>query len=315
MWTRLLWLAVCIGLLVSSAGLLAPILSVADFANHARPFVLFCAATLTLLVLSSTQPRPLKRASFALLALNVLLLVSPLPFAAGNAGSGFAALASHRQLKVITFNMAWADRPIGDVIAFLSEEDADIVALQEATAKHGEALRRSLAQTYPFIHSCHDVHICTQMLLSKHRWVEVRHEMRARGVPEMIWARFDDSVVGRVRVHSLHMSWPFEPEEQDRQIAHLISYSRALSEPAIFAGDFNLTPWSYQLVRLLAASGLRRHTTWLRSWPTDGQLYLTVPTLLIDHVLTTSEIGSVSVATGANLGSDHLPVIARLVMP
>ena len=81
------------------------------------------------------------------------------------------------------------------------------------------------------------------------------------------------------------------------------------------AGDFNMTPWSYRLQRLLAAAGLRRHATFLRSWPTDGQYRLPWPAFLIDHVLTTPDVRSVSIRIGPNLGSDHLPVIAQLRLP
>jgi endonuclease/exonuclease/phosphatase family metal-dependent hydrolase len=62
----------------------------------------------------------------------------------------------------------------------------------------------------------------------------------------------------------------------------------------------------------LASANLRRHATFTRSWPTDRQFRLIAPAFLIDHVITTPEIMTVSIRTGPNLGSDHLPVIAVL---
>jgi endonuclease/exonuclease/phosphatase (EEP) superfamily protein YafD len=78
-----------------------------------------------------------------------------------------------------------------------------------------------------------------------------------------------------------------------------------------------MTPWSYRLQRLLASAGLRRHATFLRSWPTHlyPQLRLPAPAFLIDHVLSTPDIRSVSIRTGPVVGSDHLPVIAQLRLP
>ena len=104
---------------------------------------------------------------------------------------------------------------------------------------------------------------------------------------------------------------------QTRQIDWLIAARPAFSEPTIVAGDFNMTPWSYRLQRLLASAGLRRHATFLRSWPTDRypQFRLPAPAFLIDHVLSTPDIKSVSIRMGPNLGSDHLPVIARVRLP
>jgi endonuclease/exonuclease/phosphatase family metal-dependent hydrolase len=66
---------------------------------------------------------------------------------------------------------------------------------------------------------------------------------------------------------------------------------------------------------LLAATGLRRHATFLRSWPTQGQYRLPAPAFLIDHVLTTPEIKTIAIGTGPFVGSDHLPIVATLRLP
>jgi endonuclease/exonuclease/phosphatase (EEP) superfamily protein YafD len=76
-----------------------------------------------------------------------------------------------------------------------------------------------------------------------------------------------------------------------------------------------MTPWSYRMQRLLAAASLRRHATFLRSWPAGWHAGLPSPALLIDHVLTTPDIRTVSIETGPYLGSDHLPIVARLRLP
>ena len=126
---------------------------------------------------------------------------------------------------------------------------------------------------------------------------------------ETVWV--DAEVVG------VHLHLPYRAEVQTRQIDWLIAARPAFSEPTIVAGDFNMTPWSYRLQRLLASAGLRRHATFLRSWPTDRypQFRLPAPAFLIDHVLSTPDIKSVSIRMGPNLGSDHLPVIARVRLP
>jgi hypothetical protein len=57
----------------------------------------------------------------------------------------------------------------------------------------------------------------------------------------------------------------------------------------IGAGDFDLTPFSRKLAKLAHATGLRRHGTFLASWPSDFAS------------------GSV------RIGPDHRPVIADIV--
>lgn len=250
-----------------------------------------------------------------LAAVNAALFLLPLAWSAETTRGQALATAGHRDLKIVTFNMAWAKRPVDNVADFLLQEDADILLLQEVTAAHAAALGTLLTARYPHSHSCAVFQGCTQAIFAKRPWSSVQHVHRASGGPEMIWAQFDDAEFGRFRVHSLHLAWPFTPETQARHVDRLIAIRNSIAEPAIFAGDFNMTPWSYQLQRLLAFTGLRRHATFLRSWPTDGQFRLPAPAFLIDHVLTTPDITSLSIKTGPNLGSDHLPVVARLRLP
>ena len=136
-----------------------------------------------------------------------------------------------------------------------------------------------------------------------------------RESPETLWVQFDDAEYGRLKVVGVHLALPFRAEQQTNHIARLTALRGGVAGPLIIAGDFNMTPWSYRLQQLLASTGLRRHATFLRSWPTDGQYRLPWPTFLIDHVLTTPEIKSVSIRIGPALGSDHLPVVAALRLP
>ena len=299
--------------LMTAGGALAPVISEADIVNHFRPYTLAGTAGLLLVALALQMPA-IMRCSASLTAINVLLLLLPLLWSAETSrGQAFAVGASgYRDLKIVSFNIAWAKRPIDNVAEFLLQEDADIVLLQEITDAHASALRPLLKDRYPHSYACAVFQGCTQAIFSKRPWASVTHVYRATGNPEMITALFDDPALGRFRVHSLHLAWPFTPHTQARHIDRLIALCTATTEPTILAGDFNLTPWSYQLQRLLAAARLRRHATFLRSWPTDGQFRLALPIFLIDHVLTTADFKTLSIHAGPSLGSDHLPIVARL---
>ena len=79
------------------------------------------------------------------------------------------------------------------------------------------------------------------------------------------------------------------------------------------AGDLNLTPWAPEFSSLLARGNLRDTgpyrgllATWFSRLPFVG--------LLIDHVLVSPDIGILANRVGADLGSDHLPVIADLTV-
>ncbi len=314
----LLIAALLVGAAITLTGLLAPFHPPADFLNHFRPYT-FVGAGAVLVAALALRARHLILPSATLAALNGVLLLLPLlwsaePVARPAMGQALANTGG-RNLKIVTFNMAFGDAKA--VAGFLLQEDADIVLLQEAGTGQAEALRGLLARRYPHSQSCAHLHRCAAAIFAKRGWVATGREGSSDDGPETIWAQFDDPEFGRFRVVGVHLTLPYRAERQTRQVDRLIALRGTLTEPAILAGDFNMTPWSYRLQRLLATAGLRRHATFLRSWPTDRhpQFRLPAPAFLIDHVLTTPDIKSISIRTGPNLGSDHLPVIARLRLP
>jgi endonuclease/exonuclease/phosphatase (EEP) superfamily protein YafD len=308
--------ALLVGALMTFAGLLAPVFPLADFANHFRPCALAATGALIVCALALRAPR-IAWASAALAGINAALVALPLWWSAQTAeqrGTGQAlASAPDRNLKIVSFNLGAAE--VHPLARFLLEEDADIVVLREIGAGQARSMRPLLQARYPHSHTCGLAPGCDAAIFAKRAWVAAGQEPWTRNGPEVIWVEFNDREVGRMRVVGAHVALPFRPEDQVRHIDRLIALRASHADPMIIAADFNMTPWSYGLQRFLARADLRRHATFMRSWPTDGQYWLPFPAFLIDHVITTPDIRTVSIRTGPNLGSDHLPVIAVLRLP
>jgi endonuclease/exonuclease/phosphatase (EEP) superfamily protein YafD len=303
---------------VTLAGMSAPIHPAADLLNQFR-FAILAAACGSAAAAFVLRARSTAWAGAVVVGLNAVLLALPLLWSAQSADRPAAgqalAGAGGRDLKIVTFNMAHGDaRPVA---AFLLQEDADVIVLQEVGAGQVQALRSLLRDRYPHAHACTAPRGCAATIFAKRPWVSAGQEHWTSSVPETIWVQFNDPEIGRLRVIGVHLHLPYRAEAQARQVDWLIAARASFAGPAIMAGDFNMTPWSYRLQRLLASADLRRHATFLRSWPTDRhpQFGLPAAAFLIDHVLTTSDIRSVAIRTGPNLGSDHLPVIARVRLP
>ena len=296
-------------------GLAAPLYPATDMINHFRPLLLLVAGGLLAVALVLRAGR-LAWGCGALTALNGTLLVLPLLWAAepaerSTAGQALAA-GGTRDLKLVTFNMGF--RNAAAAVRFLREEDPDIAVLQEVGHRQAAALRTGLGDRYPHMLLCLQHH-CDAAILAKRSWVASGHEAWSAERPELVWVQFDDQDYGRLKLVGVHLALPFRAETQTNHVARLTALRSGVDGPLIMAGDFNMTPWSYRQQRLLAATGLRRHATFLRSWPTDGQYRLPVPAFLIDHVLTTPDIKSVSIRIGRPSNSDHLPVVAVVRVP
>lgn len=97
---------------------------------------------------------------------------------------------------------------------------------------------------------------------------------------------------------------------QLKELAALRSASGA--QDFILAGDLNTTPWSPHFRGLLKKTGLRRATAGLgadATWPTALSAPIRIP---IDHTLVSSGLAILDYRIGPEIGSDHLPIIARL---
>ena len=90
------------------------------------------------------------------------------------------------------------------------------------------------------------------------------------------------------------------------------------SRPRIMLGDFNTPPWSFLFRDVNATAALRDAGGTLRQ--ATRQPMLLAPHLAwlgapVDHVLVSPDIGVGSFAVGPYVHSDHLPVIADLLLP
>ncbi|MEW6495686.1 MAG: endonuclease/exonuclease/phosphatase family protein [Cyanobacteriota bacterium] len=131
-------------------------------------------------------------------------------------------------------------------------------------------------------------------------------------------------VVSLVAAHPLP---PFQPtffESRNQQLKGISQYVKSLKTPVLIVGDLNITMWSPYYKRLISQTGLRNARQGfgiLPSWPAKSSVSR-VPGIIaplfsipIDHVLISPEIQVLNIRTGQNVGSDHLPLIADLVIP
>jgi endonuclease/exonuclease/phosphatase (EEP) superfamily protein YafD len=222
----------------------------------------------------------------------------------------------------MTFNTAndWVAAP--DLLVLLRQVRADIVGLQEVSARNADALTQALGDTYaarlvfgaPFI---------GKGLLS--RYPVLWHEQFCLASPRpSLEARID--VQGRtITVFVVHPPPPnvrrFERSSAlaTRDITLLLDRV-ALTTPTLLLGDFNVTARSatYRLLReaglidTFAVAGQGRGLT----CPTRSP-YAPIrlrPLVRIDYVWATPHFRPLRSYVGPSIGSDHRPVVATLAL-
>jgi len=177
-------------------------------------------------------------------------------------------------LRLHQHNVLYGNDDLDELIAEVSQLDADILTFQEISETNFARLKDGLLDRYPHYQVC-------------------------------IYNRGGVAVMMRNSV-SVHQLWPW-PKGQFWQKEILADDIALLPAPVIMAGDFNNVPWAYT-VRSAAkaaggvvAKGLDR--TYLFKWPW--------PRFRIDHVIAPVGAKTATVLT-PSWGSDHLGITADI---
>ncbi len=282
-----------------------------DPINHGRPILLAAAASI-LLAAQLMRDRFAVGVAVLALGINALWTASAFEPPARTEAHRFAQPDPVAQLKVITFNMWIHNRRIDDAIRFLQQEQADLVLLLEVPRAYRKEVEQRLGDIYPAVHSCPLMRGCDGLLLSRYPMLQASYHQRDADLPPLVYARLQLPSGRTIDVTGTHMSRPNAVRRQMREIDGMIEFLSTRSGPMVLLGDFNLTPWSSLLARLERRAGMQRHATFGGSWP--AQNWYEFPVFMIDHVLTSRGAASASISYGPRLGSDHLPVIARLTL-
>ncbi len=218
-------------------------------------------------------------------------------------------------VRVCLANLRAANRRHEDVLAWVRETDADVVVLEEVNARWAAALA-PLDATHP-----------TRMVRPREDdfgiglWTRLPAvqlddaDLGASDVPAPV-ARLEaggGATFTLVAVHALppvSSAYAAVRAAQLRGVARIATHAEG---PVVVLGDLNAAPWSPALATCLASGDLRNAAEgfgWRPTWPTASAL-VQVP---LDHVLVSPGIGVRSLDVGPDLGSDHFPVVADLVL-
>lgn len=286
-------------------GYLGPWLPLADSVAHFR-LHLVVAAAIAMVALAVAHAWATARFLGAASVAGVVGLTSAFP--------EFGATATWNQTPQVTLvqlNLYFKNATPDAVARLIRGRGADIVALQEVTRRNFPAVA-AVAKEYPSRIFCRFAGIGAVAVLS--RLPEASPP--ARGCVEregLAWLRV--MVDGRpVSVASMHLHWPY-PYGQAEHIDRLEKHLKAIPRPVLVAGDMNAAGWSHTVDRIeqatetTVAAGLRftlhkRPFSWTPRWLSVG--------LPIDHLLLPKGLDARTITLADPVGSDHLPIVARL---
>jgi endonuclease/exonuclease/phosphatase (EEP) superfamily protein YafD len=237
-----------------------------------------------------------------------------------------ARAESKSPIRLMTYNVNYANPDPDSALDAIEKADVDVVLLQEITGEWKRSLEKRFAQQYP--HRVYRIHTRAAGGLA----VLSKHEITTEEVfpsPERGWFPAErlvvESPLGAVQILHVHLrpaidngSWikgfittpPLRRREIEAYWKHV-----SLDLPTIVAGDFNEDPTG-TAVAFLEAQGLSRvsttgPTTWHYVVWNNGKKSDLLK-LDIDHVMVDKRL-SAQPATVLDAGaSDHRPVIVTI---
>lgn len=203
----------------------------------------------------------------------------------------------------------------GDIEAIarsVREADADIVVLIEIGDASRPGLDRILAG-YPHIVATSRIQGGSgpfSMLIAS-RWPLAERPIRLKQTVAV--AAEVRTPSGPVTVAGVHLTrpWPFEYQwGQIIQAQSLIDWRNSVEGPLVVAGDFNSVS-SARIGRMIRSeAGLVAAPGWPGTWPSFLPPFAG---MTIDHVYRSPDLALVQRRLGRDNGSDHRPVVVRLV--
>ncbi len=276
---------------------------------HWRPQMAVCLA-FGAAVLTAVRQRQAAWVSLGLAMVNLLSAtpalqyVQPLVAHASGAESGTYRLAS--------FNVNFGNYEYGRLTEWIEENRPDVVILLEMTPGWRRSLA-SMSSEYPWQFWTPGKRYGDGIGMFSRYPLEGRTILNpAGGIKMAVTAKLHLPNGTSCRLIGVHPMAPRSYEEtrqRDAYLRDLDSIVAMLKEPVTVAGDFNTTPWSYGFRLLTETSGLRGAGL-LPTWPSP----VTGVGIPIDHVLSAKGASIARLTRGPNLGSDHLPLLAEIVV-
>jgi endonuclease/exonuclease/phosphatase (EEP) superfamily protein YafD len=244
-------------------------------------------------------------------ALHAASIAGPLlvPGAEAAAGGGTTS-------RLTTLNLYYTNQEARPTLDYVARTRPDVAVFQEAI-RHWPASLAPLRQDMPYV-----VEIPPEisfrkgvMLFSRYPIVDVAY---VRPVPDylpIVIARIaiGDDVVTVIAVHPPHPTSADFARIRALHMKAIAEIAARTEGPLVVAGDFNSTPWSRPF-HDLTAQGRLSDAAARRPWQTTWPTWLPGLGLPIDHVLTNRQLVARRLERGPNIGSDHYPLTADLMV-
>ncbi|WP_178134108.1 endonuclease/exonuclease/phosphatase family protein [Vineibacter terrae] len=279
-----------------------------DIVTHFRPHL--AAAALLLAIVAALLCVPpwgvvLAAALAVAAAANLGVILAQWPCRAAPAGAGGGTT-----LTVGVLNVRHRNTDHARIVRWIRAAGPDVLVLVEVSTAWADALE-PLADLYPHRAIGRTAFVT---MIARRPWTACDVLPGPRPKQGLLQARFDlgSTALTVIAAHPASPTRPHRVRLRDAELAMLAALAAAAPGPVAALGDFNATPWSAPMRRLVRASPLRYAGLAATTWPAFLPRWLG---LKIDHIMLGNGCAVVDCKVGPDVGSDHRPVVATIRCP
>lgn len=245
-----------------------------------------------------------------------------------------ADTATYRLMNRNLFGLNYNMERVAEAIR---REDPDIITLQEYFSEQREGLHDRLIADYPYYAECTGGRRAAIALYARLPFEIAETSFCPDNIAlndnRIAWlvAEFNSGSGPAFTVMTTHLNWPIQisplldtsmpvidrigamSARKANEYDELRGALSGLEGPLLLTGDFNATPWSYELRHFATETGLERQTHNLFTYP--ARFFVrgwrnTIPFLPLDHLLTRNGVAVHQIQTTDPAGSDHRALVA-----
>ncbi|HEY9608892.1 endonuclease/exonuclease/phosphatase family protein [Allocoleopsis sp.] len=290
--------------------------------EHPRPQ--YCLILIVAIVVGGISRQAWSFAWCLPLLLNLALIV---PLFLPSAQSSYlqpANLIPGSTLRLLLVNLDHHNQDTSPAIQYIESQNVDVVLLQEVTSRWLSTLQSNLSryQVATSLPRENSTGVAMLVPTTPSKSVEIVATQILELPPNsgapliettLRWDSREVVILGLSIARPRNRdSSAFQQVEFDAAAEWSLRQQRQEKREVVVMGDFNSTPWSGRYEKFLQDSNLRNS---LRGFGLQPTWHAALPSPLmiaIDHCLHSQSIKTVSRATGANIGSDHLPLYVEL---
>ena len=221
------------------------------------------------------------------------------------------AAAESDQLKLMSLNLLTRNRKWDEVIESIRDASPDFLVLMEIDSVWQQECERELAADYPYVAFESREDNFGIALLSKFPWSQIEvFNSQTLELPSI-----DVTIPGLgskpLRIIATHPIPPMNQKHWSARNEQLLNVAARFDDSTsnLMVGDFNISPWSPNFNRVVAAGNLVDAAEPFGPVPTWYVFPTWIGGLKIDHVLTSDDVSIQELKIGHDVGSDHRAVI------